>query len=235
MLLIFDFDGTIVHSKKMCLFVFRKAFKKYGLSFTYPQIAPHFGPPAKAVIEGLIGRQDQRLVRKIEKEVGLLKRTIGLKMMKLRCHPNFLKKLAKKHFLILRTNADRSSTFKFLKKHKIFNLWQEIITPENRISKSKIKTLRYFKNKFKNRKLPPVVKQGLLRGSARHCIVSDSAIVYIGDLVDDIKAARSVGIYSIAILGWDKTENLRKANPNFLIRQLNSLPKILKIIEKYDK
>jgi len=233
MLLVFDFDGTIVHSKKMCLFVFKKAFKKYGLSFTYSQIAPHFGPPAKIVIESLIGRQ--KLNKKIEKEVDFLKRTIGLKMMKLRCRSSFLKKLAKKHFLILRTNADRSSTFKFLKKHKIFNLWQEIITPENRISKSKIKTLRYFKNKFKNRKLPPVVKQGLLRGSARHCIVSDSAIVYIGDLVDDIKAARSVGIYSIAILGWDKTENLRKAKPNFLIRQLNSLPKILKIIEKYDK
>ena len=212
MVLIFDFDGTIVHSKKMNLFVFKKAFKKYGFSFTYSQIAPHFGPPAKIVIENLIGKKNQKLNKKIEEEVDFLKRTIGLKMMKLRCQPNFFKKLAKKHLLILRTNADRFSTFKYLKIHGIFNLLQEIITSEDKISESKIKTLRYFKNKFKNKKSP---------------------IIYIGDLASDIKAAKSLDIYSVAILGWDKIKNLRKAKPNFLIRQFNSLPKVLKTIEKY--
>jgi len=207
MVLVFDFDGTIVDSKKMNLFVFEKSFKKYGFSFNCSQIEPHFGPSAKKVIEELIGKKNQKINKKIEKEVDFLKKTVGLKMMRLRAEPAFFQKLKKHHCLILRTNADRASTIKYLRIHKIFNLWQKIITPEDKLGQSKIKTLQYLKDRFKR------------------------PIVYIGDMKSDIKSARTAGVVSVAIAGWEKEKNLRKAKPDFLINRLNKLPKILKIIE----
>ena len=206
MTLFFDFDGTLVHSKKIWLFTFKKALRKHGFKFKYQEIEPYLGPTVKGVLERLIDKKDKKLTEKITKEVYDLRNKIGIEL-KLRSQPSLLKRLASLYTLILRTNSDYASTSKFLKRHKIFNLWKMIITPEKKIGRSKIKALKFIKNRFK----PP--------------------FIYLADMRDDIRAAKTVRIETIALSGgWEKEKDLKKENPNFLIKRLNSLPKILEKI-----
>ena len=144
------------------------------------------------------------LISQIDAEVGRLKTTEGIKMISLRCRPEFLSKLAERHLLALRTNADRSSTIKFLKQQHIYHFWKKIITSEDLFGRNKIKTLRYFKQYF------------------------HQPMVYVGDMRSDIKAAQVVKARSVAICGFETAKMLRSAKPDFLIRRLNQLPKILR-------
>ncbi|MGM0439135.1 MAG: HAD-IA family hydrolase [Patescibacteria group bacterium] len=53
-------------------------------------------------------------------------------------------------------------------------------------------------------------------------------VIYVGDQIDDVKAAHQAGIDSIAVSwGFDKKEELRKEAPTFLVDKVSELNNIL--------
>jgi HAD superfamily hydrolase (TIGR01509 family) len=63
--------------------------------------------------------------------------------------------------------------------------------------------------------------------------VKPSEAVYIGDHPDDIKAARNAGMYSIGVLTYKrKYDQLYNEKPDFIIKNLFELEKILPELEK---
>ena len=204
MTLIFDFDGTIVRSKRMCFLAFNRALKKHGYQLSKKKIMASFGPPAEGVIKNLLGIRNRKLIRAITDEVAQYKQTKGINQMFLKEKPHFFKKLSEQHDLILRTNADKDSTYRFLQKHNIFSVWREIVTPKDPQGKNKVLTLKYFKKKY------------------------DSPFIYVGDMSTDILAARKAKMPVIAISGWESMNLLKKFKPDFLIRRLSSIRRIIK-------
>jgi phosphoglycolate phosphatase-like HAD superfamily hydrolase len=52
--------------------------------------------------------------------------------------------------------------------------------------------------------------------------------VYIGDTPEDLQMARAAGMRAVAVLGPFPTEKrLRAAKPEFLLKKLQDLPKLL--------
>lgn len=58
--------------------------------------------------------------------------------------------------------------------------------------------------------------------------IEQSEIVYIGDMVSDIRAAKVAGIKSIGIVrGYHSEESIRMGNPDFVIKSLKELKDII--------
>jgi phosphoglycolate phosphatase-like HAD superfamily hydrolase len=59
------------------------------------------------------------------------------------------------------------------------------------------------------------------------------ACVYVGDTPQDLQMAQRAGVRSIAVLGPFPTENqLRAAQPEFLLRSIRELPALLRKLNK---
>ncbi|MBN1941021.1 MAG: HAD family hydrolase [Candidatus Diapherotrites archaeon] len=66
--------------------------------------------------------------------------------------------------------------------------------------------------------------------------IKKEAAIYVGDTCHDIETARIVGIRSIGVLGGvDSKEKLEKAKPDFIIKGIGKLPKIIEKLDSENK
>lgn len=78
-------------------------------------------------------------------------------------------------------------------------------------------------------------KEKILELVKKHEIEKGTAI-YIGDTDHDIETAKFAGIKSIGILGGvDSKEKLEKAKPDFIIKKISELPKLIEKINGESK
>ncbi|MEM2974327.1 MAG: HAD hydrolase-like protein [Candidatus Micrarchaeia archaeon] len=213
-LIIFDFDGVFADSKQGYLYYFKKILSKYGWKMNYKDIEPALGPKSHTVIAKLIKRKnDDPLVLKMAEEVDKELTRYGMRFIKLRKKTiETLEKLYKRHILVLRTNSRKMFVSavlnKFSIKSKFYSKFNALVFAEDMIDKEA--AIKYFMKLFN---------------------AGPTETVYIGDMANDVQVAKKIGCISIAIVGWHTAGLLAKEKPDYLIRNLSSLNKIIREIE----
>lgn len=121
---------------------------------------------------------------------------------------NILLKLDKNYKLGLITSNDKNNVLKFLRKNKIENIFDFIESGSPLFGKDKI--------------LKKIIKRTKY---GRECIV------YVGDEVRDIEAAKKVGIKIISVgWGFNSSSGLKKSNPDYFVEKPNILLHTIEVL-----
>jgi HAD superfamily hydrolase (TIGR01549 family) len=203
MLIIFDFDGTLVDSQELIL----KLANKYHTQFKTKTITK------KELKEnGTRGLFYKIKLPFLKKLYYLIKIRIEFKqrLNELKLFPNtkeLLLKLQKNHKIAI-ISANKKSTiqkyFNNINKNSKAKIHFDFIKA-TKISQSKTNILKKIKQKYNEK------------------------IIYIGDEITDITSCKSNQIPIIAVTYGIATKNqLKKLNPNFLIDNINEINSIIK-------
>lgn len=206
-LIIFDMDGVLIDFKPVYIKALKAALKKYGFEVSRKKIVRALGAEATEVISKLISSKNKSLIKKIKDDFDrtIIKKENLRKAEMLPYAKQTLKNLSKKFNLILLTNADRKFVNIFLRKFRLNKYFRRVIVGEDRF-KTKDQAIRFLMKNFG---------------------VSKKEIVYVGDMVRDIKIARNVGCKIISIPGWDNWKKLKKHKPDYLVKNTKTINKIL--------
>jgi len=200
-LLIFDFDGTLVNTKKLYYNSIYKHLKENGIYISKEKFHNE-----------LLGLKlhDILIKLKIRKNLKEIKDKVhadvfsNIKKIKISKDINCIRNIKIKKIIV--SNTITKHVISILRKNKI-NFFQEIYGGDK--FKDKIS---FIKNYMKKKKL------------------KKNEIAYIGDMIKDIEIARKVGIISISIshdISWNSRKELLKANPDYIITNLKEINKII--------
>lgn len=201
-LLIFDFDGTIVDSKTVYYHAIEKHLKKAGFSKGEIDAAIDKGLSIKETLKklGLSNIINWWTKRKILADVLIKVREIK------KCRDvNSIRSLKAKKILI--SNSFDEFIIPILKHLKIRDEFSEI----------------YGADEFNN-------KQKFIQEYIKKNKLNKKEIYYIGDRVADVKLARNLGIGSIAIsnkCSWDSRSSVLKQKPDFMLFDLRDIKDII--------
>ncbi len=214
--IVFDFDGTLIDSKRMYVELIKKAFSEMRIEIPIDKIDKELIPSIKGTIETVIPRElDRRdeLTIKIEQRIIELTSSDGLNYISLANNaPEVLKDLKNEDKTIfLLSNSHSSFINQVLNSFNLHPYFDQIITLDSGFP-SKLEALKDLAiiNNFE-----------------------PGEIIYIGDTRNDIKLAKEFGCKIIIILhkfSWDFNEKseILELNPDFVIEKLYDLIPILK-------
>jgi len=75
-------------------------------------------------------------------------------------------------------------------------------------------------------------KRQKIEGLVKAHKIERQKTLFVGDMVHDVETARQAGIKSVAVLsGYDSKEKLKKAKPDFLLKDLGKLPSLVERIK----
>lgn len=206
-LIIFDFDGVLIESRRLYLYAFQKSLAKQGYRYSCKQIMPFLGPRVEVVISNLISRNDEKREEKILRAKEYLDRFAsskeGMRLIKIKPYAKeAIKQLKRRRFLLtLLTNSDRTFVNSVLKKYSLLRYWDKIIAADDGFEKKEDAALSLIK-KFNT---------------------TPEKTVYIADMAHDIEIARNVGCRIAIIPGWNSFEKMKKERPDYLFRNLKEL------------
>jgi phosphoglycolate phosphatase-like HAD superfamily hydrolase len=210
-LIVFDFDGVFANTKQGYLYYFKKTLARYGWKLNYRDIEPALGPKSHTVVEILAKmKKGDPLALKIAYETDMQLIRHGMGLVKERKQVvGTLTALKKDYLIALRTNSRKafvsSVMEKFHIKAKFYSYFDAVVTAEDKLDKEVV--IRRFMKQF-------------------HAISKET--IYVGDMVNDIQVAKRIGCVSVAIIGWHSASKLREEKPDYLIRRLSSLKRIVK-------
>ena len=195
---VFDFDGTLARTKREYLSMFLKILRDLGKEVKPAELEKVMGGRMREVLSNFLKGD--------ELEIALRKARSGIKSIAKKIK---LRKGAKKVLGILRkigkiylvSNSNRDFIESVLKRNRILGFFGEIFPAERKESKEEV--IRKIQRENKG------------------------MVFYIGDMVRDVKIAKKANSVSIAIPGWDKKSQLKKAKPDFLINDLEEILMIL--------
>lgn len=202
-LLIFDFDGTIVDSKKVYFNAIENSLENYGFNKNQADNAINVGLSISETLKKigvspvLRWIEKRRIMKRVMKHVDEVKKCRDVE------HIAGLK--AKK---ILVSNSLKEFILPVLEHLKLKDEFDEIYGADS------------FKEKGE------FIEQYLSKKK-----ISKNTVYYIGDRVADIKLAKRIGIKSIVVSGkcaWNSRSSLLKAKPDFLVFDLDSIKEITK-------
>jgi phosphoglycolate phosphatase-like HAD superfamily hydrolase len=178
---------------------------------SYNKIESALGPKSHTVIANLTKmKSDDHLVLRMAYEVDMSLIKHGMNFIKISKNiiPD-LSSLKKMCILALRTNSRRPFVSAVMDKShiksKFYSKFAGIVTMENKIDKEF--AIRKFMKKFH---------------------ASKKETIYVGDMVNDVQVAKKIGCTSVAIVGWHSAKKLSQEKPDYLIRKLGALRKIVK-------
>lgn len=209
----FDFDGTVSDARKIAFESLAKTLDDYGYKFD------------KNKLLGLMGNK----VKIILKELGL--KTKDLEVVREKFYKYFTKaaidggispcvslkplwRLSEEYPLIAVSNSETSFLRASIRKLELKGLFREVHGAEKFVSKDKM-----LKSLFKKMKIKP------------------SEAIYIGDRFSDVEFAKKAGCFSVAIqnkCSWSSLPVIKKAKPDFIIRDFRSLRRVLREIDGKD-
>lgn len=201
--LFFDFDGTIVDSKKAYYDAVGDVLKDFGFKFKDVDKAIDMGFSLKRTLRKLgfswvmTLLLKKRIMTKVKGHVDEVKKCKDI---------DSIKKLDGKKILV--TNSSKEFLKPIFRHLKIKKYFSEIYGAEDFDDKGK-----FLKDYIKKKKL-----------DKEDCY-------YIGDRVKDVEVARDVGCKSVIIeskCAWDTQKELEKAKPDFIVKGFRQLGGILK-------
>lgn len=208
--IILDLDGTIVDSREAYLHAVKSAFKSMGRENIDEKLALEIPKrlEQKLPINDMLGGVDTEKFLKI-----YLNTYYGVTSEKSKPIPNVsltLKKLSQKAKLALITMrfVPREAVIAELEKFGLAKYFQHVMTALDT---------------DKPKPSPDALKKCM----EMMCIQPEECLV-VGDSIADIRAGKSVGAKTVAVLsGIFSREELEKENPDFIIGNINELPDIL--------
>ena len=146
-ILVFDFDGVIIDSKRMYVEFIKNALNENGIKIPYNQLEKKLIPSIKKTIENVILEKienKEKIVEKTEKRVIELTSTKGLDYIKLvKDAKSTLKNLSKNNKIFILSNSHSLFINKVLNSFNLEKYFNEIITLDSGFS-SKYKALFYI-------------------------------------------------------------------------------------------
>ena len=213
-ILVFDFDGVIIDSKKMYIKVIKKALEENGQNIPLKEIDAKLIPSIKGTIDILVSKDIENrkeIVENAEKRVIDLTASEGLENLKLGENVvETLEELKINNKLFLLSNSHSGFIKKVLEKHNLNRYFNEIITLDSDFS-SKVEALKYISKTEK---------------------VDISEMIYIGDTEYDIEIAKKIGCKIIIIynnISWNypHINKIKNLKPDFLLDKLSDLIHII--------
>jgi HAD superfamily hydrolase (TIGR01509 family) len=201
---LFDWDGTLLDSYHADSQAYLGMFRELGLDWGLKELDLHYSPDWYTVYRA----------------AGIPKehwdKADGLWRLHYAKHPSklvsgarrVLQRLARRHALGLVTSGDRARVSRQLRDFALTRTFRARVcggdTPEKKPHPA------------------PLLK------ALQHMKLEPEDCVYVGDTPEDLEMAGAVGMRAIAVLGPFPTEKrLRAAKPQFLLRKLEDLPRLL--------
>ena len=197
--IVFDFDGTLVDTKRAYIEMMGRAFDKFNLKIKSEDVAKTLVPTIRGTIERLLmrtKRYEAQLVSSLEEETIELLSSLWVQHLKVDDDIiELLEKLRENNCkLYLASNSHSSFVLPALKKLKLKQYFVEIITLDSGLES----------------------KRDMLVAVAHNSGIKVQDLTYIGDTIMDVELADSLGCKLIVLLtprSWDfdKKRQLKKA------------------------
>lgn len=202
-ILLFDYDGTIIDSVDIAYKVFKSIAKEYGLAS--PKSVKHFVDLYKInfyeslIIKGLLQAQLPFFIK--EFRAPFLEHE--KKMRVFRGIKEVITELSKKAKIIVVTSNLSDVIKSSIKSHRIKCICA-VIGSDNNIGK--VEAIRKIKKKY-----------------------AGSEIFYIGDTKGDMLEARKAGVKSVGVTwGYHTYKEIKEAKPDFIVEKPEELLEILR-------
>jgi pyrophosphatase PpaX len=210
-ILVFDFDGLIVDSKRMYIELIKKALEENGQRFSFEEISEKLIPSIKGTIERILPEHMENkstVVEKSEEKAIELTSTDGLNFISL-CDDaaNTIRELMERGSkMYLLSNSHSTFIEKALRFFNIDSYFEEVFALDSGFS-SKDDALRHI-SKINN--------------------VGLADVTYIGDTENDVKLARRVGCRIIIVfneISWNfpNRQRILDSSPDSIIEKFGSL------------
>jgi HAD superfamily hydrolase (TIGR01509 family) len=202
---LFDWDGTLIDSFHADSQAYLAMFRELGLSWGLAELEKHYSPDWYTVY-----RRAGIAVERWDDADRIWRAYYAKNPSQLmRGARRVLGQLIRRHKLGLVTSGDRERVTRQLKEFSLTRMFLARVcggdTTEKKPHPAPLKLA------LQKMKLEP-----------QECI-------YVGDTPEDLEMARAVGVRAVAVLGpFPTADRLRAAKPEFLLKELEELPGLLK-------
>jgi len=201
-LLIFDFDGTIVDSKKIYYSIISKDVSKFGYSLAYIDKEIDKGMNVSETLKDMGFPWYKRMVIEIKIMFEIMRNARKVKKCK---DVESLRFISIKKILV--SNSFSMFVDSVLRHAKIREYFSEVYGSE------------HFDD-----------KAVFIKGYLRRNRINKKECFYIGDRAADVKVARRAGVKSVAIsnkCSWDSRQEILKESPDFLLDSIKEIKNII--------
>ena len=211
--IIFDFDGVIIDSLKPTFLTWKKISEEFNAKVKINNIEQYKKLFKNNIIKMLesIGLSKKESKRSVEIYIETLEKNPSKLFKGIK---RVLNKLSKDYTLALVSGSQEKVIKNKLKKEKMLDLFKVLIP-----------IIKLERNKPDPYHINLAIKK---------LKINPKEIIYIGDTVEDIKAARRAGINKIVMVsyGYSAKKSLEKYSPSIIV---DSPPEILKAIKKLNQ
>jgi len=212
-LISFDLDQTLVNALEAHVVSFLDIFKKHGLRI--PSIKRFKGlldgRHSREIIHQLYPRLSKKKIDQIRKERRKILKKYKKYMKPIPGAKRTLQLVKKKYKIAIITNAHKDTAKIYMKKAGITPSFFDIIIGVDDVKKSKPNP------------------EGIIKAEHLFHVKSD---IHVGDSPYDIIAAKKAKAISVAVLtGGASRTKLKKYKPDFIIKDVTHLPKLLKKLD----